>query len=220
MKGKKVAVVLSGSGVKDGSEIHEAVSALIALDRAGYEIVFTAPDVDQASSVDHLTGEDLPHSRNVLAESARIARGDIRPLGAIRDEDYDAVLFPGGFGAARNLCTFALDGPDCAVNPEVERLIAAATAAGKPVAAMCIAPVILARCIGGGVRLTIGSDAGTAQAIEAMGAVHVDCRVDASVVDEDRRIVTTPAYMLAQGPAEIFDGALSMVRELDRLLED
>ena len=212
----RVAFVLSGSGVKDGTEIHEAVAALIALDRAGFQVFFTAPDVAQVATVDHLSGQPSGDGRNVLRESARIARGEIRPLSRVAPEDYDAVVFPGGFGAATNLCSFAVDGPECKVNPEVIRLISDAVSRGKPIAAMCIAPVILARTVPGA-RLTIGNDPGTAAAIGKMGAVHVDCPVGDAVVDSERRIITTPAYMLAEGPAEVFAGAEAMVRELTRL---
>ena len=214
--GKKVAFVLSGCGVKDGSEIHEAVAALIALDRAGYEVIFTAPDVEQTATVDHSTENAELVSRNALREGARIARGNIRPLSALSPEDYDAVMFPGGFGAALTLCSFASDGPECSVNPEVERLINEALLSRKPIAAMCIAPVILARTIPGA-RLTIGNHPETAAAINAMGAVHVNCKVDDSVVDTQRKLVTTPAYMLASGPAEVFEGAMSMVEMLGEL---
>ena len=214
--GKKIAFVLSGCGVKDGSEIHEAVAALIALDRAGYEVIFTAPDVQQAATVDHSTQNAEEQARNALTEAARIARGNIRPLSDLSPEDYDAVMFPGGFGAALTLCSFASDGPDCSVNPEVENLISEALQAGKPIAAMCIAPVILARTIPGA-KLTIGNHPETADAINAMGAVHVNCPVEDSVVDAERKLVTTPAYMLASGPAEVFEGALSMVEKLGEL---
>ncbi len=214
--GKKIAFVLSGCGVKDGSEIHEAVAALIALDRAGYEVIFTAPDVQQAATVDHSTEKSETTARNALKEGARIARGNIRPLSDLRPEDYDAVLFPGGFGAALTLCSFASDGPECSVNPEVRNLIDNALLARKPIAAMCIAPVILARTIPGA-RLTIGSNPETAAAINSMGAVHVNCSVNDSVVDVERKLVTTPAYMLASGPAEVFEGALSMVEKLGEL---
>lgn len=214
--GKKIAFVLSGCGVKDGSEIHESVAALIALDRAGYEVVFTAPDVQQTATVDHSTEKSEAQARNALKEGARIARGNIRSLSDLRSEDYDAVLFPGGFGAALTLCSFASDGPDCSVNPEVESLIIDALQSGKPIAAMCIAPVILARTIPGA-RLTIGSHPETADAINSMGAVHVNCSVNDCVVDRERKLVTTPAYMLAAGPAEVYEGAVSMVEKLGEL---
>ncbi|MFO8183950.1 MAG: isoprenoid biosynthesis glyoxalase ElbB [Candidatus Aegiribacteria sp.] len=213
---KRVAFVLSGCGVKDGSEIHEAVSALIALDSAGWQVVFTAPDIRQTATVDHITEEPEDEPRNVLKESARIARGDIRPLSELRGDDYDAVLFPGGFGAALTLCSFASDGPECRVNPDVRRIISDALRDGKPIAAMCIAPVILARTVPGA-RVTIGSDRDTAEAINAMGAEHVECPVDGAVVDGEKKLVTTPAYMLAKGPAEVFHGATKMVEKLGEL---
>ncbi len=213
---RKVAFVLSGCGVKDGTEIHEAVSALIALDRAGYDIIFTAPDIEQSAAVDHCTEKPERESRNALVESARIARGEIRPLADLSTDDYDAVVFPGGFGAALTLCSFAKDGPECSVNQDVRKLIDEALENGKPIAAMCIAPVILARTIPGA-RLTIGSHPETADAINSMGAVHVNCPVNDSIVDRDRKIVTTPAYMLANGPAEVFEGAVNMVEKLGEL---
>lgn len=214
--GKRVAFVLSGCGVKDGSEIHEAVSALIALDSAGYEVIFTAPDVLQTATIDHGSGEPEKEARNAFKEAARIARGNIRPLSDLKPDDYDAVMFPGGFGAAITLCSFAADGPECSVDPEVENLINEARQSGKPIAAMCIAPVILARTIPGA-RLTIGTHPETADAINAMGAVHVECPVNESVVDKEKKLVTTPAYMLANGPAEVFEGAVNMVEKLGEL---
>jgi enhancing lycopene biosynthesis protein 2 len=213
---RRVAFVLSGCGVKDGTEIHEAVAALIALDRAGFGVFFTAPDVMQPATVDHVTGRAAVEQRGVLREAARIARGNIMPLSSVKPDDYDAVVLPGGFGAAATLCTFGRDGAKCIVNPDVRRLIESALTGGKPIAAMCIAPVILARIVPGA-RLTIGRDPVTAQAIRDMGAVHVECPVTGAVVDEEKRIVTTPAYMIASGPAEVFAGAEAMVRELSRL---
>ncbi len=213
---KRVAFVLSGCGVKDGTEIHEAVAALIAFDQAGYRVVFTAPDVQQAATVDHGTAMPEKETRNALTEAARIARGDIVPLSELREEDYDAVFFPGGFGAALTLCSFAADGAECTVNPEIENLINSAGRSGKPVAAMCIAPVILARIIPGA-KLTIGNHPETADAIVSMGAIHVDCPVNSVVVDFENKIVTTPAYMLAGGPAEVFEGAISLVDKLGEL---
>jgi enhancing lycopene biosynthesis protein 2 len=216
--GRRVAFLLSGCGNMDGTEIHEGVSALIALDRAGYQVTFFAPDVKQARSIDYVTGESHPEKRNALSESARIARGDIRPLSTIRDDEYDAVVIPGGFGAALTLCSFATEGTECSVNPEVEALVRKAHADGKPIAAMCIAPVLLARCLSD-VTLTIGNDSGTASAIENMGCTHVECPADDAVSDPGKRVVTTPAYMLAGGPAEVFRGAERMVEELSALLD-
>ena len=215
--GKRVAFVLSGCGNLDGTEIHEAVSALIALDQAGFRVIYTAPDIQQSVTTDYVTGEKAAETRNVLREGARIARGDIRPLSSLEDDDYDLVVLPGGFGAALNLSSFGTRGENCSVNAEVEQLLRRAHEAGKPIGAMCIAPVIPARLFSG-VRVTIGSDPGVAAKIDAMGARHVECAVDDAVTDGSMRVVTTPAYMLAEGPAEVYAGAVRMVEELEGLL--
>lgn len=215
---KKIGVILSGCGVYDGSEIHEAVLTLLAIDRNGAEAVCMAPDVDQMHVVNHLTGEVAAgEKRNVLVEAARIARGRIRDIATLGVTDLDAVILPGGFGAAKNLCDFAVKGPDCAVNPEVVRLVRAMAAAGKPVGAVCIAPVILARILGTdqpAPQLTIGTDPGTADAVRRMGGCHVDCPAADCVVDSARRLVTTPAYMLAGGIAEAARGIDKAVKAL------
>ncbi len=213
----KVAVILSGCGVYDGSEIHEACAALLALDRAGAQTVICAPSGPQMHVVNHLAGEpESGESRDILVESARIARGEIRPLQDVDPAAVDAVLMPGGFGAAKNLCTFAVDGADCKVNPEVVDFLRRAHDQGKAIGAMCIAPVILARVFGPDLspRLTIGNDPTTADLVQQMGAEHVECKVDASVVDHDNRMVTTPAYMLAGSIKEVFTGAEGFVQEL------
>ncbi|MCL5269729.1 MAG: isoprenoid biosynthesis glyoxalase ElbB [bacterium] len=217
----RVGVCLSGCGVLDGSEIHEAVCVLLALDEAGAGIVCCAPDVPQADVTDHRTQNTVPGKvRNVLEESARIARGHIRDLAQVTASDLDALVFPGGFGAAKNLCTYAADGADCQVNPDVERLLGEMLATRKPVGAICIAPVLVARVLGRlgrQPRLTIGNDSAPAAALAAMGAKHVNCAVDGVVVDEALKIVTTPAYMLARGPAEANAGIRKLVGEVLRL---
>jgi enhancing lycopene biosynthesis protein 2 len=217
----RVAVCLSGCGVFDGSEIHEAVLTLLALDQAGAQIVCCAPDVDQAAVTNHLNKSPMAgERRNVLVESARIARGDIKDLGQLHAADIDALIFPGGFGAAKNLSTFAADGAGCRVNPEVERLVREMLAARKPIGAICIAPAMLARIVGPlapGVKLTIGTERDAATAIERMGATHVACAVAGIVVDEKSRVVSTPAYMLGKGPAAVFEGIRKLVAEVLRL---
>ena len=216
---KKVAVILSGCGVYDGSEIHEACAALLALHRHGAEAVICAPDTPQMHVVDHRAGEPVAGAaRNVLVEAARIARGAIAPLAELDPAAVDAVLLPGGFGAAKNLCDFAVAGDTCTVNPQVTAFLEAAHAAGKPLGAMCIAPVILARVFGRELapELTIGNDPTTAQMVAKMGARHVECTAAGTVVDERNRFVTTPAYMLAGNIGEVFDGAEAFV---GRLLE-
>ncbi len=217
----KAAVVLSGCGYLDGAEITEAVSVLIALERAGVAALLCAPDMDQRDVVDHLRGEAVPGKvRNVLAESARIARGHIQNIDSVTTADFDALIFPGGFGAAKNLSSFAEDGAGCVVHPEVERVILEAFGARKPILAICIAPVLLGRVIGGRGAvplLTIGTDEQTALALDKMGARHQNCSAVECVVDEANRLVSTPAYMLAGGPAQVFEGIERAVQALVRL---
>ncbi len=211
---KKVAVILSGCGVYDGSEIHEATAALLALDRAGAEAVICAPAGPQMHVINHLTGEPAAgESRDVLVESARIARGAIRDLAELDVGEVDAVLLPGGFGAAKNLCDFAVEGAGCQAHPGVEKCLREFHAAGKPIGAFCIAPAILARLFGEelAVSVTIGSDEGTAQALQQMGARHVNAPATGVVVDEKNKVVTGPAYMLAQRISEVFDGIAELV---------
>ncbi len=220
---KRVGVCLSGCGFLDGAEIHESVAVLTALDQAGFQPVCCAPDIPQAAVVNHRTRRPAPagSSRNVLEESARIARCDIRDLAEVRPGDLDALVFPGGFGAAKNLCDFADRGPECQVHPEVERLVGGLLEARKPVAAVCIAPAMLARILGKrGIRarLTIGNDRQTAAAVERMGVIHVQCAATDCVVDEEHRILSTPAYMLARGPAEVFQGVSRLVEALTRMI--
>ncbi|OWY71913.1 isoprenoid biosynthesis protein ElbB [cyanobacterium TDX16] len=217
---KKIAVCLSGCGFLDGAEIHESVLTLLAIDQAGAKAVCCAPDVNQVGVVDHLKKEPAAGTRNVLVESARIARGEIADVRKIRAAELDAIIFPGGFGAAKNLCSFAADGANCNVNPDVERLAGEFIAAKKPIGAICIAPALLARIVGKKdlhPRLTIGTDKATAGAINAMGAQHCDCPVTEMITDEKYKIVSTPAYMLGQGPAEVFEGIRKLVAEVIRL---
>ena len=214
MKRSRVGVDLAGSGVKDGSEIQEAVLTLYFLDKAGAEIVCMAPDVNQLDVVNHLKDEAVDETRNVLVEAARIARGDIKDIKDIRASDLDALIFPGGYGAAKNLCNFAIKGADCTVNPEVERLIKEMYEAGKPMGFICIAPVIAAKVLGA--EVTIGSDKDTAAAIEKMGGKHVVKTVDDIAFDEINNVVSTPAYML--GPT-ISKVALGIEKLVDKVLE-
>lgn len=219
---KKVALILSGCGVYDGSEIHEVCAALLALRRAGAEVTACAPRSPQMHVIDHTAGEPVAgEQRDVLREAARLVRGEISELGDVDPAAFDAVLLPGGFGAAKNLCDFAVSGENCTVHDGVADFLRRAHAAGKPIGAMCIAPVILARVFGSELspRLTIGSDAGTAAAIEAMGGRHVDCAVTDTVVDRENRLVTTPAYMLAGDIGQVFDGAEGFVTQLLELCD-
>ncbi len=213
----KVAVVLSGCGVFDGAEIHESVLTLLALDRAGAEYQCFAPNIDQMHVVNHLTGEVAEgESRNVLVEAARIARGNIKDVVDADVADFDALIFPGGFGAAKNLSDFAVKGTECTVQPDVERFAKAMADAGKAVGYVCIAPAMVPR-IYKNPKVTIGSDADTAGAIESMGGVHVECPVREFVVDEENKVVSTPAYMLAQRIGEAAEGIEKLVHEVLRM---
>jgi len=210
---KKIAVVLAGNGVYDGAEIHESTLTLLAIARKGAKYQCFAPDVEQAHVVNHFTGEEMDEKRNVLVEAARIARGDIKPLSEYKAEDFDAIIIPGGFGAAKNLCTFAFDGVDCKVNPDVEAAVRTTVVAEKPVGALCISPVILTKILGD-VRVTIGQDAGTAQAVEKMGGVHENTTHGEIIVDEKYKVITTPCYMLDSTIDQIADGAEKVIDKI------
>ncbi len=214
--GKRVAVILSGCGVHDGAEIHESVITLLHLDRHGVQVQCMAPDIAQHRVVNHLTGQPVPGEvRNVLVEAARIARGDIIDVATADATAYDALILPGGFGVALNLSDFAMAGAGCQVQPDVLRFARAMHAAGKPIGLICIAPVLSVAFAGTGVRCTIGNDAGTAAAIRTMGGVPVEYPVQEACVDEQRKLVTTPAYMLAGRITEAWDG---IGRLVDRVL--
>ena len=215
----KVGVLLSGCGVYDGAEIHESVLTLLALDRAGAEAVCLAPDAAQRHVVNHLTGQPAEgETRNVLVEAARIARGKVKSLSGFDPSALDALVVPGGFGAAKNLCDFAFRGADCEVHPEVARVVRAVHAAGKPVGALCIAPVLLAKLLGSeNPKLTIGTDPGTASAVEKMGGRHVACEGGQAIVDDEKRLVTTPAYMLESSISQVSAGIEKLVTELLRM---
>lgn len=209
---KRIGVLLAGCGVFDGSEIHEAVITLLALDRAGADIICMSPNINQMHVINHITQQETNETRNVLVESARIARGNIKDLKDIRATDIDALIIPGGFGAAKNLSNFAVKGPEATVQPDVKRLINDMVEAKKPVGAICIAPATLTKALAHKQpAVTIGTDQGTASAIESMGGQHVACSVDAVYVDEKNKIVTTPAYMLGPGIKDVAIGIEKLV---------
>jgi enhancing lycopene biosynthesis protein 2 len=216
---KKIGVVLSGCGVRDGSEIHEAVFTMLAIDQAGCEAVCMAPNADFAVT-DHLAMRETGEKRNMLVESARIARGKIRDIKEMRASDLDAVVFPGGFGAAKTLCDFAVKGAAASVNPEVSRILKEMVTAKKPIGVICIAPAMLAAALGKELSptVTIGNDAGTAAEIEKTGAIHQECPVSGFVVDKKNKIVSTPAYMLANRISETYEGIEKCVKEVIKLI--
>jgi enhancing lycopene biosynthesis protein 2 len=210
---KRVGVVLSGCGYLDGAEIQEATCTLLSLDRRGAKLVAMAPDVEQLHVVDHVKGAPAEgQKRRVLAEAARIVRGNVVELSQVSAKDLDALIFPGGFGVAKNLCSFAVDGRNMRVLPAVEKLAREIRQAGKPSGYICIAPVVAAKLFGGeGVKVTIGNDRDTATAIESWGARHVDCKVEEIAVDERLKIVSTPAYMLGPWIAPVAAGIDKLV---------
>jgi enhancing lycopene biosynthesis protein 2 len=215
MMKERIGVILSGCGVYDGSEIQETVLTLFFLARQGVEIRCFAPNVDQHHVINHLTGEEMGPARNVLVESARLVRGQISDLATAQVEELEAVIFPGGFGAAKNLSSFAFEGANAKVHPEVARIIREMRAAEKPMGFLCIAPAVCACVLGDlGVEVTIGRDAETAAAINATGAVHVDRAVEDLHVDTARRIASAPAYMYDATLPEVAAGIERVVKQV------
>ncbi|XP_041368741.1 glutamine amidotransferase-like class 1 domain-containing protein 3A, mitochondrial [Gigantopelta aegis] len=210
----KVAVVLSGCGVYDGSEIHEASAVMVHLSRGGANVSMFAPDINQMHVINHTKGEPMEPSRNVLVESARIARGNISALSKLKANEFDAVIFPGGFGAAKNLSSFAVDGTAMKVNADVERVLKEFHGAGKPIGLCCIAPVLAAKVIQGS-EVTVGtSDQEAAGAVGAMGGKHISTKVNESHTDQKNNIVTTAAFMCDAALHEIFDGVGKMINDV------
>lgn len=212
---KNIAVILSGSGVFDGSEIYESVLTFLRLEHNGVRYQCFAPNVEQLHVINHLTGEVAEgETRNVLVEAARLARGNVKDLAEANPDEFDALIIPGGFGAAKNLSDFAIKGHECSINPDLERFARAIHQAGKPVGLICIAPAMTPKLLGTGIQCTIGNDAGVAEAITAMGGQHTDCSVDQIVIDEANKVITTPAYMLAGSITEAASGINRLVDEV------
>ncbi len=214
---KNVALVLSGCGFKDGAEIHESVLTMLALDRAGLSYRCFAPDILQNSVVDHYHQKESNEKRNVLIESARIARGDIAPLKDFNVADFDALIFPGGFGVATSLSSFASDGPEFKIDGSVAKAVSGMHDAGKPIGALCIAPVLIGKIITGS-KITIGDDLGVASALSDMGALHENTGIGGVVVDHQHKIITTPCYMLDSRISEISLGIENLVSELIKMI--
>ena len=209
---KKIAVILSGCGVFDGSEIYESVLTLLRIEQNSAQYQCMAPDIEQLHVINHLKGDVAEgERRNVLIEAARLARGDVLDLATADASDYDALIIPGGFGAAKNLCDFAVHGAQCEVNETVAKFTREIHTAGKPVGLICIAPAMTPLLFGEGTQCTIGTDADTAAAIETMGGQHQSCPVDEMVIDTEKKVVTTPAYMLAESISEAATGINKLV---------
>ncbi|MDA3818286.1 MAG: isoprenoid biosynthesis glyoxalase ElbB [Prolixibacteraceae bacterium] len=214
---KRFAVVLAGCGVYDGAEIQETVSTLLAIDKTGSTYQCFAPDINQFHVINHLTGEEMSEKRNVLVESARICRGDIKKMADFKPDNFDAIVFPGGFGVAKNLCTFAIDGPDCLVNPVVEKAIQKSSKAGLPIGALCISPSLIVSVLGKS-KITIGTDEATARAIESLGATHQNTSGSEIVVDEAHKIVSSPCYMHETSVSVVAQGAENVINALYEMM--
>jgi enhancing lycopene biosynthesis protein 2 len=217
--GKKFAVVLAGCGVYDGAEIHEATMTLYAISVQGATYQIFAPNINQHHVVNHLTGEVMSETRNVLIESARIARGKAKPLNEYNADEFDALIFPGGFGVAKNLCSFAFDGANCSVNADVMYAVKETHKKKKPIGALCISPVILAKLIENA-NITIGQDRGTAEAVEKLGAIHHKTNHGEVTIDRNNLLFTTPCYMLDATIVDIANGANAIVREMLKFTKD
>jgi enhancing lycopene biosynthesis protein 2 len=214
---KKFAVIMAGSGVFDGAEIHEATLTLLAIKKLGADYEIFAPDILQHHVINHLTGKEMPEKRNVLVESARIARGNIKPLNQFRADAFDAIILPGGFGVAKNLCSWAIEGDHCKVNPDVEKAIQAMYDARKPIGAMCIAPVIIGKLFPG-TNVTTGDDKVSASFIQKMGSDYTKTTHGEVIIDKSREIFTTPCYMLDADIVQIAEGTENIVKEMLKVM--
>ena len=213
----KIAVILAGCGVYDGSEIHEAVLTLLHLSQANQDITVMAPNVDQMHVINHNSGEVMNETRNVLIESARISRGPVLNIADANPKDYDAVIIPGGFGAAKNLCDFAVKGSQGTINMDVKSFLSAFHKLEKPIGAICIAPALLALLepdLKNNFELTIGSDLETSEIIESLGCIHQNRNVSEICVDTKNQLVSTPAYMLGQNIVEVSNGIEKLVKKV------
>jgi len=214
---KRFAIILAGCGVYDGAEIHEAVMAMYAVMKNGAEYQLFAPDIAQHHVINHLTGAEMPETRNVLVESARIARGNIKPTTKLNPRDFDALLFPGGFGVAKNLCSYAFEGVQCKVNPDISILIKEAVSLRKPIGALCISPVLLAKIMGD-ITITVGPDAEDAANVIAMGAHHIPTKHGEVIIDEKHRLFTTPCYQLKSTIVQVAEGADNIVKAILKVI--
>ncbi len=215
---KKFAIVLAGCGVFDGAEVHEATLTMLAIKEQGAEYEVFAPDIPQYHVINHITGKEMKETRNVLIEAARIARGEIKNLKEFFASDFDALIFPGGFGAAKNLSTIAFKGADAEVNSEVEKAVKSMLGAKKPIGALCISPAFIAKIVGD-VKVTIGQDEEMAQTIEVMGGTHIYVDHGDVVVDDDKLVFTTPCYMLDADITQIWDGAYNVVEAMLKFMD-
>lgn len=210
---KQFAIILSGSGVYDGSEIHEATMVMLSIIQQECSYQCFAPDIMQNEVINHLTGKKMHESRNVLLESARIARGEIKSLSKFNADDFDAVIFPGGSGVIKNLSDYAFKGDDCEVNSQIKKIIVSMHQQHKPIGALCIAPIIIAKVLANG-TLTVGHDENAAKSIAQMGATHVNTTYGEVISDKKNKLFTTPCYMLDSNIADVYEGASNLIKSI------
>lgn len=226
----KIGVLLSGCGVFDGTEIHEAVLTLLAIQEAGHEYVCIAPDVDQHHVINHTNGEEMNEKRNVFVESSRIARGEITKLSDIDPADIDALVLPGGFGAAKNLTTWAFKGPESEILPEVKLLLVNLVNIGKPICALCVTPTVVAKAFEGSdihPQLTLGNTEqdseydiqGFSDGLAAVGAQPVMKTTDDILVDTANKIVSAPCYMMKTDVVGVRNNTQKAIQQMLDLID-
>lgn len=215
---KKVAVILSGCGVYDGSEINEVVLSLLALEQNSIAYTCFAPNINQHHVINHITGEEMADSRNVLIESARIVRGQVTDIKNLDPSHFDAIFIPGGFGAAKNLSDFTFNGASAKFNQQLLNAVLGFKNLNKPIAAICIAPIIVVKALGNGVNVTIGNDIEVAKHIQTMGGEHIPKGTTDLCYDEVNKVLTTPCYMLAKNILEVKSGIDNLVTKLKQII--
>lgn len=226
----KIGILLSGCGVYDGTEIQEAVFSLLAVAEHGADVLFMAPDVNQMHVVNHLSGEEMPETRNVLVESARIARGDIEDLINVTSADIDALVIPGGFGTAKNHTNWAVKGPGSTINPEVKRLILEMVSSHKPITALCMGPTTVAKALEGSTftaMLTVGTTSekspydiqAISDGMKQTGAIPQMKTIREISVDKNLKIVSAPCYMMDATPLEVRENIKVAIDKMFELLK-
>lgn len=222
---KKCALILAGCGAKDGAEITESVSLMIAFDQAHFHVQAFAPNRSFHHVIDHAADQIVEsENRNMLVESARIARGNVLPLQELAEDDYDVICFAGGFGVAKNFCNFASEGKNAVLENDVKDILFRFIRAHKIVSALCISPILLALAAKElqlkDAKITLGDGSSeAAEIVQTWGITHEPKKVHEASIDKVNRFVTAPAYMDAQAsPKDIFASATSLVKGVESLL--
>jgi enhancing lycopene biosynthesis protein 2 len=225
----KIGVLLSGCGVYDGAEIQETVFALLAIEELGAEAICLSVNKNQHHVVNHLTGEEMPESRNMLVEAARIARGAVHDISTFDNTQIDALVIPGGFGSAKNFTTWAFEGPNGSILPEIKELIQQCISDKKPIAALCVSPVIVGLALNQSdlqATMTLGTDKEKSPyEINAFSSglsqtgVQVEMKTIREIaLDEKLKIVSAPCYMMDASIVEIRTNIQQAMQALIQLI--